>query len=110
MARTSIDSTYALPTSDGDSEPAPVAADTTNGNVFTNDGNIILVVDNAAASPVDVIFPFPSYQDVDGVALPDKTVSVPASSRLYFRLNPDYYGEQAAVDAGTADLSYFLIR
>lgn len=111
MARTSIDSTYALPDSDGVTDPSPVAADTTNGNVFTNDGDIILAVVNGATSAVDVSFPFTArLQTVDGVSLPAKSVSVGASSTLKFRLPVEYYGEQAAVDAGTSDLSFFLIR
>lgn len=110
MARTSIDSTYVLPDSDGVEDPSPVAADTTNGNVFTNDGQIVLAVVNSATSAVSVSFPFASHlQSVDGVSLPAKSVSIPASTTYKFRLPVNYYGDQAAVN-GTADLSYFLVR
>lgn len=109
MARTSIDDNYVLPDSNGVQDPSPTAADTTNGNTYTNDGTIVLAVVNGSASPVNLTVGFPSHKDVDGVALPDKTVEIPASATMKFRFTVRDYGTDVAID-GTTDLSFFLIR
>lgn len=58
---------------------ALTAADTTNGNKFTNDpGRTVLRAKNATASPVVITVDTPAT--VEGLAVADRTYSVPATT------------------------------
>lgn len=57
---------------------ALVAATATHGNKFLNDGTTVLRVKNGSASPVTVTIDVPKV--IDGLALPDLTVSVAATA------------------------------
>lgn len=55
--------------------PAPVAADAA-GDEFTNTGKEFLYVENTGVGAVTITIT--THQTVDGLAVPDRTVNVPA--------------------------------
>lgn len=111
MARTSIDDTYIRPNDDGVADPpgTEASADTTNGNTFTNDGQIVLAVTNTTAGSASLTIAFPAHLDVGGVSHPDKTVSIAASETQLFRFDPSIYGRDVAIDAPSG-FTFYLIR
>lgn len=111
MARTNIDSTYILPDDDGVLDPpaSEASADTSEGNVFTNDGNIILAATNGSGASADLTVGFPSQFDVGGVSHPDKTITMPSAETWFFRFPTDIYGSEVAIDAPSG-FTFYLIR
>lgn len=111
MPRTSIDATYTLPSSAGVAFATAVAADVVNGNVYTNDGVVLLKVDNAHATLAkNLTIDVPDTKNVDGLVVPSKVVAIPAVSTRLFRLRVQDYGELVAVNGETVDIKLSLIR
>lgn len=108
---TSIDSTYVQPDDDGVVIPhsSPVTVDTTEGNTFTNDGQIMLSVTNGSGGSADLTIEFPANLDAGGVAHPDKTVTMAASETRVFQLDPQIYGRDPVVQAPSG-FTFYLIR
>lgn len=80
IARTGLASALATP-------------DQANGNTFANDGQCFLYVKNAAGSPITVTIATPGT--VDGLAIADLTVSVPATTgeRMIGPFPPGIYNQ-----------------
>jgi hypothetical protein len=57
--------------------PAYTAGDAVNGHEFVNEGDVYLHVKNGGASPINVTIPTPGT--VDGLAIADLVVAVPAA-------------------------------
>lgn len=87
MPRTAL--TIQTPTPDGVA-PAFSAANVDGHSLGNSDGATMLYVKNGAAGAVTVTVQTPGT--VDGLAIPDRTISVPAGGeRLIGRLRPDVY-------------------
>jgi hypothetical protein len=110
MARVSIDSARFIPDSGGEAAHAGVASDLVDGNVFTNDGSIVLVVQNTDASPANLTIDIPDTKNVDGQAVPSKVVAIPATSTRYFRFPVAQYGTKVGINGAAATLVLSLIR
>ena len=67
--------------------------DLANGNQFVNDGQCFLYVKNASGSPITVTIDTPGT--VDGLAIANLTVSVPATTgeRMIGPFPPGIYGQ-----------------
>lgn len=102
MARTVL--TPITPTRAGVASPTPDNGDTTNGHVAKNSGRTIITVSNADASnPHSVTFVIPGT--VDGQAVADRVVSIPASgSREFGQFPVEVYGGQLAIDVDSSQL------
>ena len=72
---------------------ALAAADGANHNYFANDGQTFLYVKNASGSPITVTINTPGL--VDGLAIADLTVSVPATTgeRMIGPFPPGIYNQ-----------------
>lgn len=102
MARGIINPTR--PTRAGVTDVAEVNGDPTNGHVVANSGRTVVRVRNADASnPHSVTFVIPGT--VDGQAIADRTVSIPASATRTFGSFPiGWYTQQLAIDADSSEL------
>jgi len=89
MAYTAI--TVQVPTIAG-TEPTYTAATLTDGDDFLNSGKEFIHVVNGGGSPCVVTVPTPAT--VKGLAVEDKTVSVPAGEeRMIGRFDPGLYNQ-----------------
>jgi hypothetical protein len=88
----------------GVAAPTEQNGDITNGHVVANSGRTEIVVRNAdAAGAHSVTFVTPGT--VDGLAVADRTVSIPISSTVRFgRLPTGVYGSQLGIDVDSAQL------
>lgn len=87
-------------------DPTYTVGDAVNGHSFDNDHeDVALHVKNGGASPVVVTFATPNT--IDGMALPDKTVTVPAGEERFIGPFPRSLYSQA--DAGNALTEAVLI-
>ena len=75
-------------------DPAPVAADAA-GDEFTNTGKEFLYVENSGAG--SIVITITTQQTVDGLAVPDRTVTIPAGGiRLIGPFPGTIYNRSAA--------------
>lgn len=81
-----------------------VDGDATNGNIVSNTGQTMIEVRNAdAVNPHTVTFVTPGT--VDGQAVADRQVSIPASTtRRFGRFQPSFYGSALAIDVDSTEL------
>lgn len=101
MARTVL--TPVHPDRGGVTSPTEQNGDTTNGHVVANSGRTIITVRNADTNPHSVTFVTPGT--VDGQAVGDRTVSIPASTSMDFGGFPtSVYGSQMAITVDSAQL------
>lgn len=89
MARTALALQY--PTSDG-LNPTYSAANA-DGHSLVNDGRTVLIVKNASAGSINVTAQTPGT--VDGLAVADKVVAVPAGGERHFKYDPRHYNRPA---------------
>ena len=74
--------------------------DSSNNHVLSNNGEVVLVARNADAGGAHVVT-LVTPAEVDGLAVADQAISVPASStRFIGPLNPNTYN-QPSTDAGS---------
>ena len=73
--------------------PTFAAADQANGMEFANNGDVILEVKNTSASPVTVTLTTPIT--VEGIALTDPAISVPATTgdRIFGTFSPQVFNQ-----------------
>lgn len=90
MARTTINAQQIVRTG---LASALAAVDQPNGNQFANDGMSFLYVKNGSGSPITVTVGTPG--NVDGLAIADLTVSVPATTgeRMIGPFPPGIYNQ-----------------
>lgn len=101
MARNVIPVTHA--TRGGVTSPVEQDGDPTNGHVVANSGRTIVTIRNADTGAHSVTFVTPGT--VDGQAVGDRTVSVPASTSMDFGGFPtNVYGSQMAITVDSAQL------
>jgi len=102
MARTAIDAQEVVATG----LEAIYEAANAEGNMFDNDGDRILHVKNGSAGSVDVTIQ--SAAEVDGLAVSDQVVSIPAGEdRFIGRFKPSTYNRPSgAADAGKVYVDY----
>jgi hypothetical protein len=101
MARTVLSVTKAV--RGGVASPTEANGDSTNGHVVTNTGKTIITVRNADTNPHSVTFITPGT--VDGQAVGDRVVSIPASSsRDFGGLPTSVYGSQMQIDVDSSQL------
>jgi hypothetical protein len=101
MARTIL--TISRPARTGTAAPTEQTGDTVNGHVVTNSGRTIITVRNADTSSHNVTFQTPGT--VDGLAISDRQVAVPASSALDFAgFPPSIYGSSMNIDVDSTQL------
>ncbi|MCO6011413.1 hypothetical protein NE236_41335 [Actinoallomurus purpureus] len=88
----------------GVTSPTEQAGDNTNGHVVTNSGRTVITVRNAdGTNPHQVTFETPGT--VDGLAVSDRQVSVPANSSMDFGDFPaSVYGNSLAIDVDSSQL------
>lgn len=74
------------------------AADAANGNEFPNTGSEVIHVKNTSASPVTLTIPTPLV--IDGLAVADRTVTIPATSGDLFigPFDNAFYGASGLVN------------
>lgn len=102
MARVVL--TRTRPTRAGVAATAEADGNTVDGHVVTNTGRTLVVVRNADAGGAhSVTFILPGT--VDGQAVTDRTVSIPASSsRTFGGFTPEWYSGQLAIDVDSTQL------
>ena len=102
MARTAL--TVVQASRGGVASPVAANGDSSNGHVVKNTGRTIVTVNNADGSnPHTVTFVIPGT--VDGQAVADRTVSIPASaSREFGQFPTEIYGGQMAIDVDSSQL------
>lgn len=99
MARTVLPVTKA--DRGGVTSPTEQAGDTVNGHVVANSGRTIITVHNSDTSPHQITFETPGT--VDGLAVADRQVSIPASTSQDFGDFPvSVYGSQMKIDVDSA--------
>lgn len=62
-----------------------------DGHSIVNNGQVMMIVKNASAAAINVTAQTPGI--VDGLALPDKVVSVAAGGERHFRWDPGPYNQ-----------------
>lgn len=101
MARASIPT--AAPSRDGVALASEQTGDSSNGHVITNTGRTLIIIRNADTSDHTATFVIPGT--VDGQAIADRTVTVPASSsRVYGKFSTSVYGRTLAVNVSSSQL------
>lgn len=94
----------------GIADPAEVTGDTVVGNECTNDGRVVLRVRNAHATvPQTATFITPG--SIDGLAVTDRALSVPAASTRWIGPFPAaIYGTLLVFNSSTVDLKYSAFK
>lgn len=101
MARTILPVTQAV--RGGVTSPTEQAGDTVNGHQVRNSGRTVITVRNADTASHSVTFGTPGT--VDGLAIADRQVAIPASSSMDFGdLPTSVYGSQVFIDVDSAQL------
>jgi hypothetical protein len=101
LARTDL--TKVQPASTG-SNPTPTVGQT-DGHMFPVNGHECIVVANSGASART--FTVVTPRSVEGQAVPDIAVSVPAGARRYIGdLEPGIYGQPSGADRGKCYVNY----
>lgn len=107
MPRTNLPLTQI--TRDGVAPGAEVNADTANNHQGVNDGRVFLLVRNAGAGAQNVTLLTPGT--VEGLAIADVVVSVPAGASRYIGpFPPATFGDPLQVDVASADLRLTAYR
>ena len=102
MARTDI--TKVKPT-DAGINPTPTVGQA-DGHMFPINGDEVIVVANSGASART--FSIVTPRAVEGLNVPDQTVSVPAGARRYIgALEPGIYGQPSGADRGKCYINYY---
>jgi hypothetical protein len=93
----------------GVAPPAAQAADTVNGNTFTNDGREFLLIANAGGASATVTIA--QTQTLEGVSTAGLQIVVPAgSSRWTSYLTPGIYGNSPTITVpGGTTVTYLLL-
>ena len=79
---------------------AATAAASGDGNSFTNDGNQIIILENAGAA-TDVVATVVTQSTVDGLAVSDKTIALAANDRqVAGPWPPEIYNAKSGTDVG----------
>jgi hypothetical protein len=79
------------------------AADTTNGDTYPNGGNAMLLMNNTAGASGTVTVVTPGT--VDGLAVADRTYTVPANTIQLVKLPPPAsYGTTTRIDCSASTL------
>lgn len=103
MARTNIPHTEFSRAGVSPATPAP--GDTVNQHVLTNDGRVILYVENADAVNEETVTVI-SAATHDGLAVADLVVTLPASeSRFIGPFSEATFGRDISVDVSSVDVS-----
>jgi hypothetical protein len=102
---------------DGDGLDPSWTSASTDGHKFSNARKTVVVVKNDATSAGSVTFQTPGT--VDGVAIADQTISVPASDMLFWHGAVSIYNRQAGgdldmvyldIESGTTNLSIAVLE
>lgn len=102
MARTRVNATPLART--GIAAGAEVDGDTSNGHVISNTGKTTIEVRNADSGGAHSVT-FVTPGTVDGQAVGDRTVSIPASStRRFGRFQTSIYGSSMVVTVDSSQL------
>ena len=75
--------------------PSLSAGDSANGHEFVNDGKTYVEVVNGGGSPIVVTIPTPG--SIDGLAIADRTVSVPAGETRKIGPFPNTYNQSGGL-------------
>ncbi|MFC6885289.1 MULTISPECIES: hypothetical protein [Actinomadura] len=102
MARIPLAATR--PARGGVTAVAEVDGNTVDGHVVTNTGRTVITVRNADASnPHSVTFVLP--QTIDGQAVADRVVSIPASAtRTFGGFVTEWYSQRLSIDVDSTQL------
>jgi len=85
---------------------AATAADGSNGNSFTNDGNVWIILENAG-SATNVVATFVTADSVDGLAISDHTVSLAANDRQAVKPFPvSPYNNKSGTDVNKVTVTW----
>jgi hypothetical protein len=86
-----------------------VAADSSNGNKFTNDGIIRLVIMNPDSASITCTIAVPAEADTalaDGNVIADLAVATSAPCCIVKALNPQVYNVRSGTDAGAVTMTW----
>lgn len=101
--------TPASPARSGVTHPIEQAGDTVNNHVVANTGRTIILVRNADTSSHNVTFVITNT--VDGQAVTNRTVSVPASTTLDFgKFQTEIYGSQMGINVDSTQLKLIALE
>jgi hypothetical protein len=93
----------------GVTHPAEQSGDTTNNHVVANTGRTIILVRNADTSSHSVTFVITNT--VDGQAVTNRTVAVPASSTVDLgKFQTEIYGSQMGINVDSAQLKLIALE
>lgn len=105
MARGVLPQASASRTGTGTTDPTPVTGDPTNNHQTTNDGNVVLRVQNTNAGSTARTLTVRVSKTIDGQAITSKTFVIPAAGVRWIGPFPtDTYGRQLLIDVDNAEL------
>jgi hypothetical protein len=90
--------------------PTPQAADPTNGDTISNNGDTIVLIENTSGTVADTVT-VDLAQQVDGQSVTPLSWSIAAASTVVVKLGPPpYYGSIVSLTAGATTTQFTCFR